>query len=403
MNLFKKAMGLMCILSVELPLCAGGPLCLPRPAIKIPIESLRTMSTTRFVALQKQAVAWDVQIGMLSVRVPVEMQQKYPLVLREATQKARLSAHYFPSTALANDAKIAQNLMRLTEHTARFEQQKNVILSNLQSNVFQGKIPYKNFLPASKDIDYLYIGEVHDKPRVQQEIISLITQLPAIYPDRNIYVATEFLPEEPFSEVSIESCALDRTLPLHIISSQKQLSKLLKEEYLVSNDLRAILDAGMPLVGLEPQLRIVDKLYQETRHIKQQIVEDAINEWYGRFSVSEEGMAYRNKIWAQHLAQLRAKDPSALIVVYAGAAHVGYQSDFSVPWLIPQQKQFVVFVTPSDYVRYLNPLFDGLQEEPALQEDFRKNANAKMVTFWKQKTPLKKIMGADLSVIVHKK
>ena len=389
-------------LLVGLSVYGGVPLCLPRPAIRIPIESLRTMSTTSFVALQQRAVAWDVQIGTVSVRVPVELQQLYPFGVKEATQKARLSENYFPSLSLANDGKIARNLMRFAEDAARFEAQKDFILCNLKSEVYDGDIPYQNLLPASKDIDYLYVGEVHDKPLVQQEIVSFIQQLPSLYPNRTIYVATEFLPEEPFEIDESQACDINRKPPLHIISTQEQLKNLLDEEYAVAQDLRAILGAGLALVGLEPQLRMIEKLFRETKHIDEKYVWKKMSAWYDTFSISEEGMAYRNQIWAEHLAQLRAKDPSALIVVYAGAAHVGYQNNFSVPGLIPQNKQFVVFFTPSDYVRNLNPLFNGLQEEPQLQRAFRQKKKKKMVTFWKEETPLKKVMGADLSVIVHK-
>ena len=131
MSQLKRAIGLMGSLLVGLSVYGGVPLCLPRPAIRIPIESLRTMSTTSFVALQQRAVAWDVQIGTVSVRVPVELQQLYPFGVKEATQKARLSENYFPSLSLANDGKIARNLMRFAENAARFEAQKDFILSNL--------------------------------------------------------------------------------------------------------------------------------------------------------------------------------------------------------------------------------------------------------------------------------
>lgn len=387
-------------LSIGFPAYSGGPL-LPRLPVKIPIETLRVMNAERFLALRNEQLAWDVQIGALTVQVPVELQQRYPLGVREFTQKARMSELYFPSISLVNDGKVARSLQGFADNAARFAKHQNAILSNLQSEVYPGKVPYRQLLPPAENIDYLYIGEVHDQPSVQTEIVQFIKQLPSMYPNRSIYVATEFLPEEPFGEETKFTEDYHRNVPLFFVD-QDRLKQVLPQEVALYQDLSSILADGIPLVGLEPQVRMFEKILVETKHVNESEVWEHISDWYDEFSVSEEGMAYRNRIWAEHLAQLRAQDPSALIVVYAGAAHVGYQSVFSLPRLVNRPKQFVTFFTTPSYIPHLNPLFDGLREDPALQRAFGQSRRAKMVTRWKQESPLKKIMGTDLTVIVHK-
>ena len=59
----------------------------------------------------------------------------------------------------------------------------------------------------------------------------------------------------------------------------------------------------------------------------------------------------------------------------------------------------MLFTTP-DFLKYNNPLFRYLREDDTICKQFRSSKNAKLVESWKKATPLKKILGADMTVIM---
>ena len=62
----------------------------------------------------------------------------------------------------------------------------------------------------------------------------------------------------------------------------------------------------------------------------------------------------------------------------------------------------MLFTTPT-FLRYNNPLFRYLRETDEICKQFRASKNAKLVERWKKDTPLKKVLGADMTVIFHSK
>ena len=69
-------------------------------------------------------------------------------------------------------------------------------------------------------------------------------------------------------------------------------------------------------------------------------------EMYEEFATSFEGMRFRNRAWSKYLRALRAAEPDALIVVYAGFGHVGYSEDFYLSSLLGGRSFVVLFTTP---------------------------------------------------------
>ena len=281
-----------------------------------------------------------------------------------------------------NNAHILHSLQRFIKDYNFFQTHKDQIATCFESRVFEKNIPYASYLP--KEVNTLYIGEVHQVPGLAGEVAKLIRSLPKIYPNRRIYLATEFLPAAervPFAEGSL-------------VLDKQTINQILMNEYFPTTEvLYAAVATGIAVLGLEPEQAIWQKLHQKTH-------QQPTEKMYEDFAVSFEGMRWRNHRWAQYLRALRAADPEALIVVYAGFGHVGYHRDFNLPSII-LDKSFVILFTTPIYLPLNNPFFRYMREEGVIGAAFRNTKQAKLVKSWRGSTPYNKIIGADMAVILH--
>lgn len=306
----------------------------------------------------------------------------YVFYLQERFFTAPLDPSAYPVLSRQNDARIFSALRDFAEQAVRFETDFPRITSQIKNYIFTNEIPYARFLP--KDLDVLYIGEVHGETRVQKEIVSLVRQLPSIYPGRTIYLAAEGVPtlEEWTAEENL-------ILTLDELADRIDLAAPIKSIQVVT----AALDAQIPLYGLEDEVALI----LASRPPKQKL---PTLQQYDNYAVSLEGMNFRNRLFARKIRELQVYDPGALIVVYGGIDHMAYHSPSSLPSMI-KGKSFVVQVTIPSQLGVSNPLFAHMILDEPLYQQFHSSPDAKVLESWKSPTSYNRLLGNDLTVIVH--
>ncbi|MBR4682845.1 MAG: hypothetical protein IKP06_06055 [Elusimicrobiaceae bacterium] len=306
----------------------------------------------------------------------------YASYLPECFLGSSLDYSAYPRLAQRNDARALQALQDFAKHAVRFETNLSHISTRIQNHVFTKKVPYANFLP--QDIDVLYIGETHEEMRVQKEIVSLVSQLPSIYPGRTIYLAAEIIPtlEEWTAEENIILTLDELADRLDVTAPVKTIQVL-----------KAALNAQIPLYGLEDDVALI--LASTPRKQKLPTMKQL-----GDFAVSWEGIALRNRLFARKIRALQIYDPGALIVVYGGMFHMAYHNQSSLPSLL-KGKSFVVQVTIPHALPAANPLFSNMLVDEATRQQFNASPSAKLVESWKDPGSYNKLLGNDLTVIVH--
>lgn len=361
--------------------------------VRITLESLRAKNLSSLLNFAKENPYFVLVNGSKETVVSSALFLQDGIEVQWRMNTGALEKEWFPLATPKNDALMVKSLQKMATDLSRFQMRENRIISNLSSAVYT-TIPYENYLPD--DVDYLFVGEIHERARVQREVVDFISSLPKKYPNRPIFVATEFIDDQHW--LSKEDAEI---LPdVLIVRTQGELKRMLGTLYNQLPELQELLSAGFPLVGLEPQNLIINRVFDELGITQY----DASNrEFYSMlhsYATSEEGVRLRNERWAQHLAQLKEKYPDALIVVYGGAFHMAYQLNHAVPNFV-QGKKFVTFFMTPGGLGDINPLFKYLWADKKLQKEFHRSYSAKMVTSWKHPTPHKTLLGADLTVIVH--
>ncbi len=321
-------------------------------------------------------------VGNARVRLPSQLMRLHGEDLMLSTVLAHLNNNgvSFRSSA-KNDALILRNLQKFIANYQKFHANGPQIAAAIESRVFTKNIPYPTYLP--KNLHTLYVGEIHDVPGIAREVEKLLVSLKELYPNRRIYLATEFLPAQEEKPFSLEEAL---TSPAAI---QDRLNGFYRP---TSRVLNAAVRAGIPVVGLEEEQAIFREVMKETQVLP-------TLQMYEEYAVSLVGMRFRNRAWAKRLRALRAADPDALIIVYAGAGHLGYNWDFNLPSLVGG-KSFVLVYTAPSYLSMNNPLFRYFRESEENIARFHASAKAKLVENWKKQTPFNKILGADMMVIV---
>ena len=321
------------------------------------------------------------QVGNYNIKLPSEIMKRHGQDLFLSRVMYQLDPAVYARTSAKNDARILISLRQFVQDYQKFHSQLPALAANISSQVFKGDIPYEKYLPT--DLKTLYLGEVHNIPGVPHEVRALLRALPKLYPHRPIYLATEFVPADEKNPFSLDN----------VLTQPKQVADYLQgTRRFVRPVLYEAVNAGIGVIGLEEEHALFRKVWREVKSFP--------NEGqYIEYATSFDGMRFRNRAWARRLRALRAAQPDALIVVYAGFAHVGYHRDFSLPRLLGKDAFVMLFTTP-DFLKYNNPLFRYLREDDTICKQFRSSKNAKLVESWKKATPLKKILGADMTVIM---
>lgn len=322
------------------------------------------------------------ELGNMRLKLPPAVMKAHGADLMLSHLSLQLDPNLYPAYGPKNDARILRSIQRFIDDYGTFHVKAPEIAANIASRVIKGRVPYRAYLP--ENAKNLYLGEVHNVPGLAEEVENLVRALPAAYPGRKIYLATEFLPAFENIPFSIEN----------VVTDPREIAQLLEGTPRPSTRvLNAALEAGIPVIGLEPEVAILQELVRETSSYP-------TPEMYEEFATSVEGVRFRNQAWSKYLRALRAADPDALIVVYGGYGHFAYSRDSNLPSLLGGDS-FVVLFTAPEFLPLNNPLFRYLRETPAVREQFRSSPGAKLVENWKKDTRLKKIMGTDMTVILH--
>ena len=184
---------------------------------------------------------------------------------------------------------------------------------------------------------YLFIGEQHNLPAIQQALQDFLVQLRKTYPQRKIILFSEFLPKGiSFDSVeSIQSSTFN-------FNKYETTSYLTLFENALANDI--------PIVGLEhpdydffnPDVQMING------HEPNQIP----------FWNSLEGLHQRNDLWYQILQTHRNANPDALFVIHTGAGHALYNRPFSLGARFSPKETFVAafYPQPSANIYYRDPV-----------------------------------------------
>ena len=198
---------------------------------------------------------------------------------------------------------LAQKVPALKEETTNLVQPQNL------SSWLAQQIP--------SETKTLFIGELHRKENIKQFIRQLLPQLRASHPDTPIFLFTEFLPSR-FEWMPFHNPAT------HPYGTVFQTS----------------LQENITVIGLEPQYVQDNFLFLEYKNRAGQ--KQKVSIW-----TSLEGMRLRNEHYTSILQEYRRTYPDALFIVYTGAAHVQYNSPFSLSKDLSPQETFVVSLYPA--------------------------------------------------------
>ena len=236
----------------------------------------------------------------------------------------------------------------------------------------------------SPDISTILLGEEHFFPHVQDAVARFLHALYMKYPKRKIIVLTEFLPE---------NFVWGKNQPRSGLEAPGECVPYPKLWEIVTNH-------HMEIIGMEPlpiYPYIESRVLEFTTEIKPEQIgdldEDALWEAAG-FTGQLSGMKYRNEQFVKTIQAYREKYPDALLVVYAGSAHVGYNDPFALADALPKENKFVLKMEikaqkPSDMAVH------SLNERLEFEEDFAQ----KLLYF--QDPELAHIAGFDANIIVE--
>lgn len=170
----------------------------------------------------------------------------------------------------------------------------------------------------------LFVGEAHLYREIHQAVARLVRSLRARQPEREIFLFTEFLPE-------------------NFTWGKEPKHKILQiPEYLQSHfpTWEQAAEAQVQVIGLELPAAVDD--FCEVRYLNPQGDRDKQSVW-----MSLEGVRLRNERWQKTLAQYRAQHPNALFIIYTGADHSMYNRPFTLA--NPNEHTFVSVLYPNRY------------------------------------------------------
>lgn len=239
------------------------------------------------------------------------------------------------------------------------------ITQNLDVSLSYGVINYLDYIP--KDVKVLYLGEAHYSSKIQKEVINVLEQLRASRPRQPIFLLTEFLPDT------------------YYLLADMRMPKCLRKVYAAAVWKRAN-ELGIHVVGVENR-QLLNSLERK--------------DFYKYYSARMDGAARRNASWNQHVRELQKNVPEALIVVYAGGAHVDASFYRNLPELLGEKKSFIIDFDLPDMKPAVKPIFNYMKLPEKMVADFGKNKHAKMLTYLLDES-YKKLIGFDLSVTVHR-
>lgn len=344
----------------------------------------------RVPSLSKAAVP-KINVRKVFGGLPEPVLKNYGGLLERKYLMARIPVKLYPKLSLYNDRLTVRSLRRFEEQSALFDLHQAEIASKIKS-VVTDKVSYAYFLPKKTDV--LYIGEIHQEALVQAEIVNLVKSLRAVYPGRTIYLAAESVPSLSGETFSKQDIITTREQLQERLRAEAELLGLEEAEVLASAQVvEAALAEGIGVIGLENEEELLEFAWPENNA-------ELTDEMYEDVVTSAAGMEWRNKQFASRIRTLRAYDPEALVVFYGGIDHAAYHNLAALPELVGGAS-FVVQVTVPSALWGTHPLYRNFRESEYLRGKFHSSPDAKLVETWKEPTEFNKLLGSDLTVIVH--
>ena len=224
--------------------------------------------------------------------------------------------------------------MREIKHLKKWQQEIEKLYPFMRKEAYSILQPAKgqevdyivNHIP--QDVTDIFIGEEHFYYKIQSAVSELISQLKQSHANQEVFLFTEFLPEN----IQWTHDMVRQDLPEYL--QNDTYIKIFQEA----------IEQGIHVIGLEPEFMVNNSctIWQQAGTEKfSQLVSQSLWESY-------EGMRLRNQAWLKILAQYRAAHPQALFIVYSGIGHALYHWQFSLPRYF--EKRFVISVSSGENV-----------------------------------------------------
>ena len=187
---------------------------------------------------------------------------------------------------------------------------------------------------------YFLIGERHGFAEITNAIATFMLSLRLKYPNREIILLTEFLPENKYYYPAVPKDLYDNKRPVW----------------------NAAEVTDIPVVGLEPEY------VTDSREVTLECANGPGCREQRAAWASLEGIRLRNERWMRVIKKYREKYPHALFVVYSGGGHVNYTEPYSLGRQLVGENTLVAMVYPRTYKRRSGELttivddFDWLTE-----------------------------------------
>lgn len=222
---------------------------------------------------------------------------------------------------LAENKRLGEELFyRYLENKFMLSRQGGQLAEAVSTGLYTGAINYADLIPMKARL--IMLGEIHEKHAIVAEVEKLIKAYKAMYPDRTVYYASEFVD------------AADLSLPFNKwVLGPKQISSRVTKRPFYKDLTLKMQAAGVKVIGLENPLvsaEVVRENYRQTPGPATQ-----------RYS-SLAGTAERNRHWAAIINRIYQEDPSAVVFVHAGMAHTSYRIPGALPSLLPNWRKFVI-------------------------------------------------------------
>lgn len=275
----------------------------------------------------------------------------------------------YRSMALRNSKLMAGSKAMMLRQIELYKKNRAQIKAQLAITPAVHNINYSKLLnPHAK---LIFLGEVHYRASIRQEIYNAITQYRKAYPHKKVYLLTEFMEVEYAFE---KPKGFYRNVFLrgkNVVPEQLPL-------------LRKLANRGVLVRGLEPILgmRFLANEY------------GVADKTFMQGSLSLAGQEIRNRAWAGKIRQLVQKDPNAVYFIYTGWSHSSYKYLDNLPMMLKD--------IPSQVVQFnlwwkdtLTPAFEDLFTPSFLQDP-----TAKTVAVLKAPR-YRRLLGADVLINLH--
>ena len=249
----------------------------------------------------------------------------------------------------------------------------------MHSELVEGEIPFSKILPSEK-LDRLYVLVQHGQT-FEDEVVNIVRVAKQKYPTRQIVLATEYVWDNSTSVVEasgenssslLQIVGKEEEQPgaLRIARNQQELEKISDGDYQVYPFLQEIVKEGVPVIGLEPGVSLVNAVAEEmslvtgvSKEFLASIGPGMLEGYFQNLSTSEGGMQLRNQRWEDNLGRVSQQYPGALIIVMGGAKHLSAAEAYSVPNLTKSGgKSFSIMLFDQKIKDYVSPLVSGLED-----------------------------------------